>query len=472
MDAEIISFQYFKHSPHIMAHTAANEAHVSLDEGATWRPLTLPDAPATPISDVLAILRNPYFEGYAVIVTMGHVHYITADEGRSAKAIHVPDSPHAEARAAFAFHPEQPEWMLYSARSESCPSQLAGPGGCPAKAYISRDLGDTWDELMAMVGPTGCNFMRTDKLLTRHPRSVVCQVPREHGDRVDRSENPYDIVVVEDVFHRNPKVLLEGALDFGTIDKYLIMTRSTNNEKHLQMFITEDGEQVAVAHFPGEKHHTDPAYTLLPPSKSGGVLMLHVTKSLVPSQEWGAIYASNSNGTYFRLSLENVNRDEQGQVDFERIESLEGAALANVVANAGDLEASRRTREARKRYLSARSADKQLRTVMTMDNGASWHYLNPPSRDSEGRRYPCRSSAPSDGSCALHLHGYTELFDPVNIYSGSGAPGVLIGMGNVGSYLGSMRNASTFLSRDGGHVWTEIQKGAYWHEIGDHGVIL
>lgn len=48
---------------------------------------------------------------------------------------------------------------------------------------------------------------------------------------------------------------------------------------------------------------------------------------------WGNILKSNSNGTYFNLAIENVNRDERGYVDFEKVVGLDGIALINVVAN-------------------------------------------------------------------------------------------------------------------------------------------
>lgn len=48
---------------------------------------------------------------------------------------------------------------------------------------------------------------------------------------------------------------------------------------------------------------------------------------------WGNILKSNSNGTYFGLSVEHVNRNEDGYVDFEKVIGLDGIALINVVAD-------------------------------------------------------------------------------------------------------------------------------------------
>ncbi len=61
-----------------------------------------------------------------------------------------------------------------------------------------------------------------------------------------------------------------------------------------------------------------------------------MTMSEPPSPYWGTILKSNSNGTYFGIALENVNRDDRGFVDFEKMIGLDGIALVNVVSNPYD----------------------------------------------------------------------------------------------------------------------------------------
>lgn len=63
-----------------------------------------------------------------------------------------------------------------------------------------------------------------------------------------------------------------------------------------------------------------------------------MTMSEPPAPYWGSILKSNSNGTYFGLSIDYVNRDNRGYADFEKIIGLDGIALVNIVAN--PLEAS------------------------------------------------------------------------------------------------------------------------------------
>lgn len=73
------------------------------------------------------------------------------------------------------------------------------------------------------------------------------------------------------------------------------------------------------------------AYTILESSTKS--LFLHMTMSEPPAPYWGTILKSNSNGTYFGISIENVNRNTAGYVDFEKMVGLDGIALINVVSN-------------------------------------------------------------------------------------------------------------------------------------------
>lgn len=73
------------------------------------------------------------------------------------------------------------------------------------------------------------------------------------------------------------------------------------------------------------------AYTIL--ESSTKAVFLHVTTSEGPGLFWGNILKSNSNGTYYGISIENVNRNDQGFVDFEKMIGLDGIALINVVSN-------------------------------------------------------------------------------------------------------------------------------------------
>jgi hypothetical protein len=102
---------------------------------------------------------------------------------------------------------------------------------------------------------------------------------------------------------------------------------------------------------------------------------MHMTTSLDPA--WGTILKSNSNGTYFGVSVPFVNRDRRGYVDFEKMIGLDGVALVNVVAN----------------YDTAPvEGFKSLQTRISHNDGGSWKPLTPPPKDSQGNAYSCTSA--------------------------------------------------------------------------------
>jgi Sortilin, neurotensin receptor 3, len=117
------------------------------------------------------------------------------------------------------------------------------------------------------------------------------------------------------------------------------------------------------------------AYTILESSTDS--VFLHMTTSESPRPYWGDLLKSNWNGTYFGTSIMNVNRDERGYVDFEKMIGLDGIALINVVSNPD---------------MAAVTGAKDLQTRITHNDGGSWKQLNPPKYDSHGQPYGCQSA--------------------------------------------------------------------------------
>jgi hypothetical protein len=181
---------------------------------------------------------------------------------------------------------------------------------------------------------------------------------------------------------------------------------------------------------------------------------MHVTVSGQRGAEYGSLLKSNSNGTSYVTSVNGVNRNRMGYVDFEKNLGLEGVSMVNVVDNLDEMQ---------------RGEPKNLKTLITHNDGAEWSRIAPPPKDVEGNKWPCRG--PTDG-CSLHLHAYTERADPRDTYSSVSAVGMMMGVGNVGAYLGDKEQADTFLTRDGGISWENVQKGSYTWKYGDQGSIL
>lgn len=220
-------------------------------------------------------------------------------------------------------------------------------------------------------------------------------------------------------------------------------------------------------------------------------VFLHVTTHANEGSEWGTLFKSNSNGTYYSPSIEYANRNGKGFVDFEKMIGLDGIAVMNIVSNPDEAALSgnkklqtRITHNDGKRLLSRLIRED---TDLFSSSGGRWKPMLPPARDSLGKAYDCSktvstalSTIPAQvahlrlrsQSCALHIHGYTERKDPRATYSSPSAVGLMLAVGNVGESLVTYTDSDTFLTRDGGFTWEEVHKDAHIWEYGDQGSIL
>lgn len=127
-------------------------------------------------------------------------------------------------------------------------------------------------------------------------------------------------------------------------------------------------------------------------------IFLHRTMSESPF--WGNILKSNSNGTYFGLSIENVNRNEDGYADFEKFAGLDGIALVNIVANPAEATLTgRKVLQTRITHNDGEHIGYQGNLGVSTNGsvGGRWKPLAPPKFDSQGRAYSCSTTV-----CHIH----------------------------------------------------------------------
>jgi len=106
-----------------------------------------------------------------------------------------------------------------------------------------------------------------------------------------------------------------------------------------------------------------------------------------------------------------------------------------------------------------------LRTVMSFDKGGSWQDVAPPPSSLKD----CKKKT----ECNLQLHAFTEMASFAPVYSYRNSIGILMGSGNVGNALSFRRSiTNTYLSRDAGLTWTEVKKGTWIYEYGNHGGLI
>ncbi|KAI5296664.1 vacuolar protein sorting/targeting protein PEP1, partial [Ascosphaera acerosa] len=436
------------HDETILMHTDQEEVWISHNHGKDWQQVLKGQA-------IVRVVPHRYFNDVVYLLTATRKAYVTINRGKTITKFEAPVPFTRDRRLSpMQFHPTHRDWVMWIGDASASDDDSCGPGTVCSHAYYSTNRGADWTLLSRYI--KRCDFIaREGKEQVVSDTLVFC----EQLENEDPASKKLQLISSDDWF-AHKTVHFENIMDFATMDEFIVVAERAGDDS-LKVDASVDGDTFAEAKFPFDFNPGfQSAYTVL--DSSTHAVMLHVTVNSEPGREYGSILKSNSNGTSYVLSLEGVNRDKNGYVDFERMLSLEGVALANVVGNLEEVE--------------KKKAKKTLQTVITHNDGAEWSYLAPPEKDSEGRAWPCKPKRGKNGlvtgDCALHLHAFTEDKDFRDTYSSESAIGLLIALGNVGESLGLRSEANTFLSRDGGITWREIKKGVYAWEFGDQGSIL
>ncbi|KAF8196799.1 Oligoxyloglucan reducing end-specific cellobiohydrolase [Mycena galopus ATCC 62051] len=433
----ILQHAYFPESTTILVRLEDHSIWQSSNEGYTWDQ-KFPD------KRFLAFYHHKYSSDRAYLITDTEEFYSTTDSGRTWNPFTAPTPPNTFRAQVLRFHPES-DHLIWTGNKD-CDGPLAR--NCHAEAQYSRDNGRKWTFVENYV--VNCAWAK-DAKLDADPAEILCESYRDKqgSQRFFQGDNPLGLVE-GGAFFTNKKKLFDRVAGFTKFSEFLVVAEMSLEKHSLDLQVSLDGIKFAPGQFPPSMHPETHAYTIL--ESSTGSLFLHMTMSEPPNPYWGNILKSNSNGTYFGLSIENVNRDDRGFVDFEKMIGLDGIALINVVSNPHE---------------AALSGRKALQTRITHNDGGTWKPLVPPQKDSLGNKYECENTG-----CALHLHGYTERTDPRATYSSPSIVGLIMATGNVGESLAPYDQSDTFLSRDAGFTWEEVHKDAHLWEFGDSGSIL
>lgn len=426
IDGRIIQYSYVstgeRLADNILLMTDKHVAYASNNGGASFVEV--------PIKEQLLYFKVGPVPGTVVIVSAEHLYY--SDDGANTfNKVNVP-APPARGVQPISFDPQNSKNYIVLS-GESC--GILGSESCVA--YYTEDAGESFTKLIN--GATTCSYVSQNFNL-EETQMIFCTVQEGSSRKLVTTTN----------YFKDSKTPFDNILAYALKSNFVLVATVTDNAE-LRAKVTADGVTFADADFPSDfKVEAQTAYTILDSNEHS--ILMHVTTDRLAGHERGALLKSNSNGTSYVLSLSEVNRNSQGYVDFDRIETLEGVLMANVVNNPSSTE------------------NKVLKTEISFNDGSEWAYLAPPAIDSEGKKYPCAGSLLA--KCSLNLHGFTERPDYRDTFSSSSAVGVLIGVGNVGETLDSYDNAATFLSTDGGLSWKEAVKGNYMWEFGDRGTIL
>ena len=433
-DSNIIFYQYFETMADetVIIGTMKSDVYVSHDSGQTIKKFDIDDK-------IIEVIFNPYFNSSAYLFGASGTLYVTKDRGNSFHETKLPRSRQLGFPLEFSAKDEN-TFIYYGGRD--CDSMFNPE--CHAVAYITTDGGQTFEELLNNA--IHCEFVGSLYKYPSDEKLIFCQVKEKNS--LKRT-----LVASRDFFVNDKSVLFDSIIGYMSTGEFTVVAIPHDNGE-LRAYVTVDGKEFAEAKFPQDATaERQEAFTIL--GSQTGSIFLHLSTNNRPGGEFGVLMKSNSNGTSFVTLERAVNRNQQGMVDFEKVQGLEGIIMVNTVGN-------------RDEVLNA-GEGKKLKSKITFNDGSDWSFIQPPRKDSEGKSYSCSKSLEK---CSLHLHSYSERTDIRDTSSSGSAIGMLIGVGNVGEYLLPKDECSTFFSSDGGESWTEIKKGPYQWEYGDHGGIL
>ncbi|KAI0676132.1 Oligoxyloglucan reducing end-specific cellobiohydrolase [Trametes maxima] len=433
----VVQYAYFRESTVILVRLQDHSIWQSPNEGYTWNRLQ-------PEETFVAFYHHSFSNDRAYLITNTNKFYYTTDTGKTWYPMETRTVANTFGLPVLHFHPGNSDYLIWTGQ-EGC----GGFGEiCNVQAYYSLKNGRDWTLIDKYV--RNCAWARDAELLV-DPNQVLCEsYKNKQGDqRTFQLENPLELIGGTHFYDVKTK-LFDHVVGFAKFSEYLIVAEYQSAKRSLDIQVSLDGRTFAPGEFPPNMRPDQHAYTILESSTKS--VFLHVTTSEPPAPYWGNILKSNSNGTYFGLSLDKVNRNDAGFVDFEKMIKLDGIALVNIVSNPTEAPLTRR---------------KLLQTRITHNDGGTWRPLTPPPTDSHGNKYACGTT-----KCTLHIHGYTERYDVRATYSTPSVPGLLMAVGNVGESLDPYDQSDTFLSRDAGFTWEEVHKDAHLWEFGDSGSIL
>ncbi|EJC99110.1 signal sequence binding protein [Fomitiporia mediterranea MF3/22] len=430
--------------------------YVSQDEGKSWKEADIPKGEA------LQVIEHPSDNQYAFVLTKGTKHYRTSNRGQTWQSFEMPVPPsYVPFPLSFHSDPSNFGYILY--QGTKCVRSTFGWGSiCHDETYYTTDAFSTTPDLL-LSETSRCQFAHSSKDFKHdaHHDLIYCVAFDTTSSTGTHSLSSSRLFASTDFFKNDQRTVdlgigknARGVLAFAIVSKFAVVAlKDLAGSGDMLLYVSVDAQTWARAHFPHQSSAQlrENAYTIVEgTTHSLGVdVLLHAQATI------GTFFVSNSNGTYFVESLRDTNRNDLGFVDFENIYGVEGVGIANVVANAQDVE--------------GRGVPKQLQSRITFDDGSTWTRLTPPDRDTSGSTIGCN---PSDqDACSLHLHSVTAPHNFGRIFS-SPAPGLVLAVGSVGPYLKPYEECDTFLSTDAGITWKMVSREAHKYEFGDQGSIM
>ncbi|KAK1940266.1 putative sortilin [Babesia divergens] len=456
----------------VLLKTQSGRLYRSTDGGKQWSEIThlFQGSARSDVYRVDSIVVSEADKNVIVVIGEGKTHHVSGNAGKSFVPLGFDGSINM-----YIFHPSRPSWAMLSSWEGSCFS-VDNDEDCVHSIYATRDMGRSFSRVTKYVA----QFSWGDATVKSEDRIYYSKYSLESGDqpKQDGWNSNINFMYTDD-FGKNNTVIMEGGNKFLVSGNYVFVAKVSDPVKQtVNLYVsTDNAKTFNRAILPVELEER--SYTILDTSE--GAVVIHVGHDYEGGDvEVGNIYISDASGLRYSLSLPNNIRSASGECEFDKVYSLEGVYIANFRDDSGGIlnptnkfkthmdGTTSQLNEKRSRHVAHKKIEPNIRSVVSFNKGAEWHYLQPPRLDSEGKPYDCE-----EGKCFLHLHGITQYKNFAPFYSVENATGLVLATGNVGDRLRfDPSQVNTFLSRDGGLTWIEAHKGAFIYEFGDYGGLI
>ena len=421
----------------LLIWTSDGRLEVSQDQGTQWTTVRN-------VNNVINVFKSATKDNQVYAFSSDSLKdnkvFVSWDRARTFEEMKLPAKPslvYSLVPHVVSFHPNHPDWMLFSGQA-NCEQTFE----CPSTGFLSKDRGKTWTKIHEDV--LACQWIHG---LADQPSDDFMYCFLENPDK-HKDLGAMNVVWSTDYFATKGELKGVKKVMNMIADQPFMIAGYTDDHKELQAAVSRDGINFeALKYPPNIKDHQGGLVVIK--SDDANVLLYEGTHGQKDTQ-FGNLVRSGGMGANFVSILENVNRAHgtfESYVDVDRITSVEGVMLANVVTNADDV--------------AKIGAHKDLATYISHSNGAKWMRIQAPEA-------LCKAGEP----CYLNFHGHSERLDSRNSPSSPTAVGMFFGRGNVGQKLGDLHTAHTYLTRDGGITWEDVIDRPMFWEFGDSGSIV
>lgn len=438
---------------------------------------------------VLEIVRNPVNAHHILVRGLERVNWITRDLGSSYLAVKTPGDTIGSHTYWIKPHETEPEWLLALVKGSNCfEASQTQWAKCTNDLFFSNDFGQSWKNLTANAAGRVASFITADwgwrigeKASDAMPKETILATAFESIKDFQLHETGWDnkaaFIVSKDMFQSKHETVVQCGNQFQYAQGKIFLAKTSACEdgdgskngkgqaahaglSTVEMHISSDlGKSFQEACFPVPLK--DNGYFLVEMERQTFILIDHddvdFPKAVSPTD---SLYNSDSESTVFTLSLPDVYTTRYS-VDFHHVGGINGIFIANQIDPSAFRDPD---------IVNGKSKwEDYLITRISRDGGSEWMYLDRPSVGADSKQYTCNG-------CSLHLHGisswtYTDGLSP--LYSHRSAPGIIMGVGNVGDRLTYDKDfVNTYISVDAGQNWDEICKGSHIYEFGDHGGVI